>query len=366
MKKIFPILACALFLSPLPVFSENELLAPGDFFPAYAFTGGLSDADASYLGLGSRPDPEAGFTAADIGGDLIVLELFNTYCFGCRQQAPLIAEVYRMVAGDKALSSRVRILGVGVGNNARAVENFRKEFQTPFPLVPDMSFGIMDAIGAPGGTPFSYFLRRTPGGLLVVGSHFGVMDSPSSFTAEIKTALTGDADALVAAADPSEVPEWVLEDLKPPLSGEALENRVLAGMERAGYSEVKLSVVKLASGGEVYIGDGPKGRVFSRVISRLPVCDVCHPVHFIITFDREGKVADFDALYVTKYWNRDWTPEEVESMRKKLVGLSILEERVFDPDVDAVSTATISSSLIFDSVGRLDRVLKVLEESGYL
>jgi hypothetical protein len=75
---------------------------------------------------------------------------------------------------------------------------------------------------------------------------------------------------------------------------------------------------------------------------------------------------DFDAISVTKYWNKEWNEEEVDQMRRRLLGLSALEERAFDPEVDAVSTATMSSSLIFDSLGKMGPVVEILKEKGHL
>ena len=102
------------------------------------------------------------------------------------------------------------------------------------------------------------------------------------------------------------------------------------------------------------------------MVSRLPVCDVSHPIHFVVTFNTRGQVIDFDAVFVTKYWNKSWTDKEVASMRKKLRGISVLEGRVFNPDVDAISTATMSSSIIFDSVIKTEKIFEILKTQGHL
>jgi len=246
------------------------------------------------------------------------------------------------------------------------VNDFRREFDVPFPLVPDPRFGILNALGNPGGTPYTMILKKTSGGLVLMAAHFGVLDSAEGFVDEIEEIAMGDVEQLLANAPQSKLLPWVEKELIPPASEAEIESRVLKSMERAGYGSVGLYSVDLPDGGKIFVGESNRGKVFSRVVSRLPVCDVCHPVHFILTFNTKGQVVDFDAIYVTKYWNKEWSAQEVDQMRRRLLGLSVLEERAFDPEVDAVSTATMSSSLIFDSVGKTGPILEQLKKEGHL
>jgi len=364
------VLRAAIFLLVLiparPLDAGARILSPGDFFPHYSFTADISQADAANLGITEVLKGSGGFQLADVWGDVLVLELFNRFCFGCQQGAPLMNRAYQMVAADPALSTKVRFLGVGVGNNMKTVNDFRREFDVLFPLAPDPRFGILDAVGNPGGTPYTMVLKKTPRGFLLVTAHFGVLDSAEELVDEIKKVAAGNTEELLAGARNEGLPPRATEELVPPIPETRIESMVLKSMERAGYGSVGLYSVKLPDGERVYIGESNRGKVFSRVISRLPVCDVCHPVHFILTFNPRGQVVDFDAIQVTKYWNREWTEEEVDQMRRRLLGLSALEEREFDPEVDAVSTATMSSSLIFDSLGKTGPVLAILKEKGIL
>lgn len=364
-KRLASLILIAVFLVPAGAGAgaQGRLIQPGDFFPDYRFPSDLSTPDAAYLGLSDKMGTSGEFRAEDVWGSLIVLELFNRYCFSCRLAAPIFNRAYDLVASDPGLSIKVRFLGVGVGNNARVVKEFRDEFSVPFPLIPDPRLRLLDALGNPGGTPFTLLLRRTVGGMVVMDAHFGVFDSPEVLVAGIRDVLSGDIDKLVEKAPPSEVADWSMKELKPPLSEDALFDRVEASMKRAGYGTVGIHTVKLPSGDEVYVGESKRGKVFSRVVNRLPLCDVCHPIHFILTFNPKGEIVDFDAIYVTKYWNRTWNDKEVAAMRKKLLGLSVLEDREFDPEVDAISTATMSSTLIFDSVGKTGKVFELLMTS---
>jgi len=248
----------------------------------------------------------------------------------------------------------------------KTVNDFRREFDVQFPLVPDPGFGILKALGNPGGTPYTMILRKTSGGLMLMAAHFGVLVSAEGFVDVVREICTGDTEQLLANATQVELPPWVEKELIPPIPEAEIEARVLKSMERAGYGSVGLYTVDLPDGGTVFIGESNRGKVFARVISRLPVCDVCHPVHFILTLNTKGQVVDFDAISVTKYWNKEWNEEEVDEMRLRLLGMSALEVKAFDPEVDAVSTATMSSSLIFDSLDKTGPIFEILKEGGHL
>ncbi len=358
-----------LFLLALPVAADGQsrkIISPGDLFPEFHFSSKISGADAAYLGISEKLKGRESFKVDDVWGDLLVLEIFNRYGFSCQQQAPLLNKAYEMVVSDPPLSRKVRFLGVGAGNTSGAVRDFRKEFFVPFPLVPDPGFEILNTLGNPGGTPFTLILRRTPEGMIVVKAYFGAINTSEELVQEIKEALSEEFERIITGESPVELAPWIAKDMKPPLSDVEIMDRVQDSMRRAGYGSVGLYTVKMKSGEKVYIGEGKRGKIFSRMVSRLPVCDVCHPIHFIITFNSRGQVVDFDSVFVTKYWNKRWTDKEVASMRKKLMGISVLEGRTFDPDVDAISTATMSSSIIFDSVIRTGRIFKILKTLGHL
>ena len=366
MKRFGSLVLLTLMILPMGAGADKRVTSPGDFFPEYRFLVDLTTADGAYLGLNDEILRKGEFEIGDIWGDLLVLELFNRYCFGCQQGAPIVNRSYELVASDPFLSTKVRFMGVGVGNNSRTVRDFKEEFDVPFPLIPDPRFGLLKALGNPGGTPYTFMIRRTSQGMVVVDTHFGVYESPEVFIKRVREVLSEDLEQILKDAKPAEVAQWVWDELVVPLTEDEIFDRVETSMKRAGYGSVGLHTVDLPSGDRVFVGESKRGKVFARVISRLPICDVCHPIHFILAFDTRGKVVDFDTIYVTKYWNKPWSDEEVATMRKRLLGLSVLEEREFDPEVDAVSTATMSSTLIFDSVGRTGEILKVLEARGSL
>ena len=76
--------------------------------------------------------------------------------------------------------------------------------------------------------------------------------------------------------------------------------------------------------------------------------------------DEAGQVVNFTPIIVTKYENELINGEEADFLRHRVRGRSIREPVVFDSKVDAISQATMSSELIFDTMRRLGRNLPAL------
>jgi hypothetical protein len=102
------------------------------------------------------------------------------------------------------------------------------------------------------------------------------------------------------------------------------------------------------------------------VVSRPSACDVCHDLHFIYVFDEAGKVLRFVPLQVTKYENEEFDEDDLRKIRSRIVGKYLSDTFIFDPKVDAVSTATITSALIFDSFSKGKALMEELKEKGLI
>ena len=50
-------------------------------------------------------------------------------------------------------------------------------------------------------------------------------------------------------------------------------------------------------------------------------------------------------------------------MRERIVGRSVLSQKTFNHTVDAISTATMSTALIFNSLNKLSAVFTELKET---
>ena len=330
----------------------------GDSFPALTFEDTLSSEDRQYLGL-----PESGpFSLREVAAEVIVVEFLNKYCMSCQRQAPIFNRVYEALEDDPQLAGRAKMLGVGVGNSLLQVRNFRKEKAIPFPIVPDPKFAAYDSVGEPK-TPFTVLVRRdSERGAVVLSTHRGVIFSDAEFLQEIRAALQYNLD-LIEIRPESEVPR-PKEPPKITMSEQTLEDLVRRSMTSSGAEISDLKKATLSGGRIVYVGTVRVGdreeRRFAPIVSLHTLCDVCHDIHFLYVFDTEGKIVNFAPVLLAKYGNEPWDEDDVELTKSRMVGRSLLGRFAFDPEVDAVSSATITSMLIFRSLGRGEELLEEL------
>ena len=339
----------------------------GDLFPPYTFPPLTSSQDLAYLGL-SEGKP---FTLGDVRADLIVVELLNIYCTSCQKQAPIYNDVFDLVEKDPTMKGKVKWVGVGVGNNQREVESFRKLKQVPFPIVTDTQFKLYEAVGGPGGirTPFTILVRKDEKGRgIVVDSHMGFRREKEEIIEEIKAAFQYDIAYLkVEEGKRGALP--VTEKLKPPIPEEELLKKIKDGM--AAFGGITGEIRKIPPEDEyLYVGkvkvNGKEKQLFATVVSWPPVCDICHDIHFIYVFDEGGKITNFVPIHLTKYGNRVWDQEDIEAMKSRLIGRSLLKPFEFNRDVDAITRATITSVVIFQRLSKGKEIYTALMKQGYV
>lgn len=105
--------------------------------------------------------------------------------------------------------------------------------------------------------------------------------------------------------------------------------------------------------------------LFSILETKPSLCDICHDSHFLYIIDQDGVFKDFIALQLTKLGNIQWTEEDVGKIKQQIVGKSAFGEFPFDPKVDAVTTATMSSGLIYDAFNDAKRVLATYKDHKF-
>jgi hypothetical protein len=282
--------------------STHKVARSGDLFPPHTFPPPTSSQDRSYF----RLSEEKPFTLGDIQADLIVLELLNIYCTSCQKQAPIYNEVFDLLIynevfdllkRDPIIKGKVKWMGVGVGNNEREVEFFRKEKGIPFPILPDIHFDLYQAIGGPGGirTPLTLLIRKDEKGRgLVIDSHMGFHGNKEEIIDDIKAALQYDLAYLrIEKGKRMVLPET--EKLKPPISDEELLKKIKEGM--APHGGVVGEIRRIPPEEQyLYMGkvevNAEKKHYFAKAVSWPPLCDVCHDIHFIYVFDEEAKITN--------------------------------------------------------------------------
>jgi hypothetical protein len=347
-----------------PAFAgDRPLIAFGDSFPELSLALTERDHDRSYLGLPAGQ----GFSPGQINADLVLVELLNVHCVHCQQQAPYYNELFKRIERDPATRGRIKLLGIAVGNLPEEVETFRKSYQVPFPIVADPRFVAHRALGS-SATPFSIYLRQDSSGRpgVVAETHLGLNTDLERVFTQLRQLSTADVATLRREGAVAVRKRTAIT----PLYGEEqLAQRVKKAFTETGGELVNFERVDLRSGRRVYsavLRSGEKyARLFAEVVSRQSVCDVCHDVHFIYVFDTSTRIVGFEPLQVTKYGNQPWSAAETESMRRRVVGRHLSNPRPFDPKVDAVTSATISSAIIFDSIDQGQALVEELQTRGY-
>ena len=214
-------------------------------------------------------------------------------------------------------------------------------------------------------------MRRIDNRFIVLSTHLGRVSSAEDLVKDIRDALAVDPQAVHSLAKEKALPQADSRVLKLTLTEKEILRQVRQNMQASfkpdkKATSIKITKIKLPGSGTVFRGAGTdKGKqeiFYAKLISRNPTCDVCHGIHFIVTFDRKGIIKDFFPVHLTKYGNVNWSTADIELMQNKLVGRSLLQHKTFNPKVDAVSMATMSSALIYNSLNKLQATVTELQQ----
>lgn len=357
------VLVAALVCSSRPLLAqEAQPLGFGDNFPEVKLQSPAEPAARSYLGLGKGAE----FSLSQIGAELVLVELLNVHCPHCQMQTPSYNELYKLIEANPKTRGKIKMIGFAVGNLPEEVAGFKKRFSVPFPILADPNFQLWRAVGG-SSTPFSLYVRQLRPGQpgVVAGSHLGLNTHYQRLFETLQR---------YAASDPEELRRQgaaaarVRTAVAPVVSATELETRVRKAFINVSNGIVEFARLELRSGRQVYtaIVRQAQGveRLFAEVTSRSSVCDICHDVHFIYVFNGNGEIVGFEPLQLTKYGNVDWNQQEVATMRKRVVGKYLTAPPPFNPKLDAISSATMTSAIIFDSLAQGEQLLRELQEQG--
>ncbi len=158
-------------------------LKDGAPFPNLTLTGPISQQQAKYLGLADAKSP---YSLNDIGGPILIVQIFSMYCPFCQAEAPVMNELYAQIGGAD-LADKIKLIGVGAGNSDFEVNVFREKYSLNFPVFSDQEFTAHKAVGEVG-TPFFYVLKKgASGGYDILFSSLGRMDSPKKFLETVRS-----------------------------------------------------------------------------------------------------------------------------------------------------------------------------------
>lgn len=325
--------------------------------PGVALYDELTPEQRAYLGLGAS-EP---FSLGAVRGDLVVIEFFNASCYACAMMAPVMDDAWRRVDARTDIRGRVRFVGIGVGNTSGQVREFHSRYDTPFPMIADPEFATFDALGTVEGTPYLMLLRRGSDGNLAARAQVGHLPQAAVVVSAIEAAL---ADIPPADMTPRELVGSGWRTLKPPLTDAELQAKLVAAAAEAGLPGAVVAAVKISTDETFYRLSASGRSLWAMVAGRAKVCNVCHDIFFIVVFDDGGRIVNLAPIIITKYKNVEFDESDVAFLKGRVVGRSLSREIVFDPTVDAVSTATMSSALVFDTLRRLRDTWAGMVESG--
>jgi thiol-disulfide isomerase/thioredoxin len=136
----------------------------------------------TYLGLSAG---RATFRIPEIKAAVIIVEIFSMYCPYCQNEAPVVNRLYRKIVSDPGLRDRIKIIGIGAGNSPFEVDIFRKEYDIPFPLFPDVDFAIHKCIGEVRTPYFIAVKIHRDGTHRVIYSKLGGLEKVNQFLQSI-------------------------------------------------------------------------------------------------------------------------------------------------------------------------------------
>lgn len=336
----------------------------GETFPEVPLPAPDSSNQRAYLGLADQQP----FTIKQVAGRVVLVEMLNVLCPHCRKQTKPYNQLYRMIEADPATRGQIKMLGVAVSNNPQEIEDFIDIYGVAFPVVADRTFKLHSALRA-GPTPFSiYVLRDQPGESgVVTDTHLGVdhdMDELFSYLKDLLQMQTSEFSVLFQETKPG------AEKLLPPQSETEIVKMIKDRFADQGEQPSAFRKLVLPSERRVYtasiIRNGQQQPIFAEVASRSAICDICHSVHFFYLFDQNGLVLDFVPLHLTKYGNVEWNETEVNHFSRRVVGKRLAGAWQFDNQVDAVTSATMTSAIIFNNFDQGRELLMELQREGLL
>jgi len=231
--------------------------------------------------------------------------------------------------------------------------------------------GALDQIFSPQDLRM---LRETPD-IFLLEDNEGTLANRFAVTEEPLVTLVNDSGRIVYRASSltlaraQELLQGKSAQLTPNLTERELLKLMQGSMKAVDSSIERVEKKELENGVTVYLGfeneQTPEAALLGRIVSKYSICDVCHDVHFYYLMDSNGKLIYFNPIHVTKYGNINWNSEDIMTIKTGVMGKNLFQPLPFDPSVDAVTQATMSSFLIFEGLDETKIVLGDFSDSGF-
>lgn len=344
------------------LFAETpSTISTGYLFPELQFTSPTQAADKDYLGLDDQPY----FSPSEINAQVVLFEFLNVHCPHCQKQAAVYNQLFDRIEQQPQLRQQIKMIGIAVGNQDKEILKFKQKYHVPFPIIADADFLYWRSIGG-RSTPFTVYVRQARTGQkgVVAATHHGY-NSQLNETYDRLLEIAGESvdDLLLPTADL----EPTTEDIVRPFNDKQLEIKVRTALAKHGTISnfEQLSLKQTVYRALVRRAELQR-TLYAAVVSRATVCDICHDVHFIYLFDAQLNLVDLEALQLTKYGNQKWSKRDLKQLRQQLKGRNLSQPFTFDPDVDAITSATITSAIIYDALNAANSLAEELRRKNLL
>ena len=217
-------------------------------------------------------------------------------------------------------------------------------------------------------------LKKTPNLFLLedvmgmLASKFEVGEAPLICLINDSKRIVYRADSLTRARTEELLKGKVLQ-LKPNLTEREIHELMRESMKELNTKIEKIEKKELENGETIYLGftnrEKEEASFFGRVVSKYSICDVCHDIHYYYILDQNGYLVSFNPIHITKYGNVSWNQKDLEKMKSRILGKELFKNLPFDPYIDAVTQATMSSYLIFEGLNETAIVLKDFKDNGF-
>lgn len=356
MKKTinFPIiiLIIIIFCIPLHTAKTYGLVKPGDLFPEMDFDITLNKTAQKYLSIKKGRK----FRLSEIKADVLIIEVLNVHCVSCMSQTSYDRELFSMIKDSKITTGKVKMIGIAAGNNLREVDRFIDEFNILYPIFPDFKFSKYNQVGQVR-TPFKIFLFRKP------NKRFQVVKTESGVNENVQETFDTIVNILEGKRPIEKKIEIASIEMKP--IDQALVDKLLK--EWLNQRGEPITIKKLfEESGRIVYKIGSKEDIFAILINRVSTCDVCKPVQFLYIIDRLGTVIDLIPIQLSKLYNTSFDENDILKIKKGLISRNIREGITFTPQVDAVTSATITTGLVYDSINKGITIYDLLIERDFI
>ena len=263
------------------------------------------------------------------------------------------------------MKDTIKIMAVAAGNDASEIQEFRQSLGVRFPVIPDPDFTTYELLNV-GETPYSLFVHPDPftGMGTIAGTHKGAIFGLKSFVVNLKKMAEAEGPVERSSTESQEGSSLTFESV---ISKTELEKKLRSIFEKWG-DVTAIREYKKQTRFPVYSAglrtDGKVHEYYAVVVSRPVPCDLCHDVHFVYVFDADGIVVALEPLQLRKYGNEPFSEEDTAKLRSRIVGRPLADLTKFHPEVDAVSSATITCSVLFNSLAKGDALFHAIKDSG--